>query len=135
MTIHSRTISASEMTTICTPVGRPMRITRRSRRGLMRSARNSSRSGASAWSRRRMNQARNASAQPKAMIDAAAALVTPSCGSPHQPRMKAGVITHDTDVDSTSAYSGVSVSPTPRISWVYRMKTSRPGIASIITRA
>jgi hypothetical protein len=82
-----------------------------------------------------MNHARNASAQRKEMIDAAAALVTPSCGSPHQPRMKAGVSTHDTEVDSTSAYSGVRVSPTPRINCVYRMNTSSPGIASIITRA
>ena len=89
-----------------------------------------------AWfMRRRMNQPMNSSAATNEPIDAVAADVTPSCGSPPQPRMKAGVSTHETAVDSSSAYSGVTVSPTPRISCVARMKTSSPGIANIITRA
>ena len=68
-------------------------------------------------------------------IEAAAALVTPSCGSPNQPRMKEGVSMAEVAVDSASEYSGVTVSPTPRSNCVMRMKTSRPGIASIMSRA
>jgi hypothetical protein len=68
-------------------------------------------------------------------IEATAALVTPSCGRPHQPRMKAGVSRHETAVEMPSASSGVTVSPTPRISCVSRMNTSSPGMAIIIVRA
>ncbi len=49
--------------------------------------------------------------------------------------MKAGVSVHEVAVDASNAISGVTMSPTPRISCVARMKTSRPGIANIITRA
>ena len=49
--------------------------------------------------------------------------------------MNAGVSTQETLVEISSAHIGVTVSPTPRSSWVYRMNTSSPGIASIITRA
>ena len=68
-------------------------------------------------------------------MEAAAALITPNCGRPPQPRMKDGVSTQETAIDSTSEYSGVTVSPTPRSNCVMRMKTSSPGIASIIRRA
>ncbi len=70
-----------------------------------------------------------------AQIVAAAADVTPIGGMPNQPRMKAGVSSADDPVDSTSAFSGVTVSPTPRINCVDSRNTSRPGIANIITRA
>ncbi len=49
--------------------------------------------------------------------------------------MKAGVITHETAVETMSEYSGSSVSPTPRISCVSKMNTSSSGIISIIVRA
>ncbi len=69
------------------------------------------------------------------MADAHAALATPSEGRPNQPRIRAGVTARPTPVDTVSANSGVSVSPTPRSIAVIRMKTKVRGIVSSMMRA
>jgi len=66
---------------------------------------------------------------------ATAALATPSVGRPSQPRIKAGVKASPMLVDTASARNGVTVSPTPRIIDVSRMKVKVSGIAIIMMRA
>ena len=67
--------------------------------------------------------------------EAHAALATPSCGSPIQPRISAGVSASPMTVDNANASSGVTVSPTPRIKAVVRIKVNVSGIVSIMMRA
>jgi hypothetical protein len=59
-----------------------------------------------------------------------AALATPSRGSPIQPLISAGVTMRPTMVETTSANSGVSVSPTPRMIEVSSRNAKNPGMAN-----
>ena len=69
------------------------------------------------------------------MAEAHAALAIPSLGNPSQPRISAGVTANPMTVETASASSGVTVSPTPRIIAVSRMKTKVNGMVIIMMRA
>ncbi|MGY4317216.1 hypothetical protein ACVWW1_006543 [Bradyrhizobium sp. JR3.5] len=67
--------------------------------------------------------------------EATAALATPSIGRPSQPRINAGVTTRPTTVETVSATSGVTVSPTPRIIAASSRNAKVTGIVIIMIRA
>ena len=67
--------------------------------------------------------------------EATAALATPSLGRPSQPWINAGVTMRPTMVETVSATSGVTVSPTPRIIAVSSRNANVTGIAIIMIRA
>ncbi|MCY1374939.1 hypothetical protein D9M69_623140 [compost metagenome] len=112
------TSSEIEITTICNPVGRPMRITWVSILPSSRRDWSSIRSGASTLPLRRRRQTRKPSDAAWDTKPASAALWMPMGGSPSQPLIRAGVSTRPRPVDSNRASSGVTVSLTPRSSCV-----------------
>ncbi|MNU06173.1 hypothetical protein D3C72_2512760 [compost metagenome] len=59
----------------------------------------------------------------------------PMGAKPSQPRIRAGVSSKPTMVDSSRAKSGETVSLTPRSNWVNNTNTSSDGIISIMIRA
>ena len=69
------------------------------------------------------------------VAEAQAALATPSWGRPSQPRIRAGVTARPMTVETASASSGVTVSPTPRIIAVIRMNVNVSGMVIIMMRA
>ncbi|MNQ80578.1 hypothetical protein D3C85_955650 [compost metagenome] len=135
MTRARITSSDREITTICNPVGNPMRSTLARIARSRRIAANSARSSARAWPLRFNRHASIAMAARLPARPASAALWMPICGKPNQPRINAGVSNSPTQVDTTSANKGESVSLTPRSNWVNSTNTSNGGMIHIITRA
>ena len=135
LTRPSRTISARAIITICSADGMPSRSTTRriDRRGHI--APRKIASGASGWCRRRRCSISQAVVTAHEMAADQAAAATPSRGRPSQPRISAGVSTTATVIDSPSAQSGVTVSPTPRSSWVISRKAKNTGLKARITLA
>jgi len=135
LTSDSSASSASDTTIICTPVGTPRRSTATSSAGRMRISRRNAASGASGLFLRRRCQPSHSVATTKATTEAQAPLATPSCGSPAQPRISAGVSTRPTVVEIISVSIGAMVSPTPRSIAVDSRNTKSPGIATSMMRA
>ncbi len=107
----------------------------RSRAPFGRIARRKAASKASACFCRSMWTCSHSNVTTPETVEATAALATPSIGSPSQPRISAGVTTRPVMVETVSATSGVTVSPTPRIIAVSSRNAKVMGMLTIMIRA